>query len=653
MTMAQLLKLPLCRLTDGSGAIIANGRLYSYLTGTTTAAATYTTPALTTSHGPYAQADAGGLLPPIYLDPAVIYRFKAKTAGGAADVPGMDFDPAGAESAADFNFNQTGTGAVARTIEARMRDVISVKDFGAAGDGTTNDAAAFQAALDYAAALGGATVYAPSGRYLINTTLTIAAAVQSITIAGASKGGTVIVSGVVGAAAEPLIKITSSALFFTLRNLELQGNSLTGSSGNGHALACISPGGLAPSNVSLLDVAIRGFRGTGKDEAGSSIPACGWYAYRSTDFTAVNALIARCGMGVRFKEMDDSSFHGCLLDAHDYNCYYFETCHALSVHGGTAQDSGSAGATDGIVYVSGCESISWFGGEMKNGDPYLVNAGATNIVNNGISLNGLYLSQLDNMMGDTAIVVGNAVSGMSVENCYFLFVNTMSSATGIEIVQNAGGYDMGGLSIRGNEFVIGSGGTIAQCIYFNSLANRCDAPVIESNTFGNSASGSATNITDAILIVGDVRSARIQYNTFLAGSNWTITDAIHLGSSVANPVIVGNEYAGFGTLTNQVNNAGGVQYERRERASGCLLSGNATYDPANLADGAGVTTTVTVTGAALGDYVEGLSFSLDLQGILLTGYVSAANTVGVRFQNETGGAINLASGTLRAKVRTK
>lgn len=78
--------------------------------------------------------------------------------------------------------------------------------------------------------------------------------------------------------------------------------------------------------------------------------------------------------------------------------------------------------------------------------------------------------------------------------------------------------------------------------------------------------------------------------------------------------------------------------------------GSATYDPANLLDGAGATTTVTVTGAALGDFVTGVSFSLDLQGITLTAYVSAADTVAVRFQNETGGAIDLASGTIRVMV---
>lgn len=76
-------------------------------------------------------------------------------------------------------------------------------------------------------------------------------------------------------------------------------------------------------------------------------------------------------------------------------------------------------------------------------------------------------------------------------------------------------------------------------------------------------------------------------------------------------------------------------------------TGSATFNPSNLVDGAGETTTVTVTGAALGDLAFA-SFSLDLQAILLTAWVSATDVVSVRFQNETTGAVDLASGTLRA-----
>lgn len=81
----------------------------------------------------------------------------------------------------------------------------------------------------------------------------------------------------------------------------------------------------------------------------------------------------------------------------------------------------------------------------------------------------------------------------------------------------------------------------------------------------------------------------------------------------------------------------------------CELGFSATYDPPSLADGAGATTTVAAIGANVGDFAIA-SFSADLQGITVTAYVSAANVVTVRFQNESGGVIDLASGTLRVRV---
>lgn len=53
----------------------------------------------------------------------------------------------------------------ARTLENRFADIYNVKDFGAVGDGTTDNQAAFQAAVNAALAAGGGTIYIPKGTY--------------------------------------------------------------------------------------------------------------------------------------------------------------------------------------------------------------------------------------------------------------------------------------------------------------------------------------------------------------------------------------------------------------------------------------------------------------------------------------------------------
>lgn len=80
-----------------------------------------------------------------------------------------------------------------------------------------------------------------------------------------------------------------------------------------------------------------------------------------------------------------------------------------------------------------------------------------------------------------------------------------------------------------------------------------------------------------------------------------------------------------------------------------VLYASETHDFGSLADGVGETGSVAVNGAALGDVVL-VSFSLDLQDMILTAYVQAANVVEYRLQNESTGTIDLASGTIRVLV---
>jgi hypothetical protein len=104
----------------------------------------------------------------------------------------------------------------------------------------------------------------------------------------------------------------------------------------------------------------------------------------------------------------------------------------------------------------------------------------------------------------------------------------------------------------------------------------------------------------------------------------------------------------FGNLSNKKDGARLRDVVDALRTS--ALVGSVVYDAASLVDGAGATGTVTVTGARLGDFAE-VSFGLDMQGITCTAYVSAADTVSFRLQNESGGTIDLASTTVRALVR--
>ncbi len=69
----------------------------------------------------------------------------------------------GGASSQQITYNQGGVGSITRTAQSRLRDSISIKDFGAAGDGTTDDSAAFQAAE--LAAGSTAYIYLPEGVY--------------------------------------------------------------------------------------------------------------------------------------------------------------------------------------------------------------------------------------------------------------------------------------------------------------------------------------------------------------------------------------------------------------------------------------------------------------------------------------------------------
>lgn len=243
-----------------SGSVLTGGKLYTYLAGTTTPAATYTSAAGTTFNPNPIILDAAGRVPnsgEIWLGESVQYKFVLKdstdvligtydnvtginsnfvnynaleeiqtaTAGqtvfnltnsyqpgtntlsvfvdGVNQYDGSSYSytetnstrvtftqglhvgalvkfttavtlSAGVTASNLVTYQPAGTGAVATTVQAKLRQSVSVMDFGAVGNGTTDDTAAIQAAINSISANGNGTVDFPNGgTYKITSTITV------------------------------------------------------------------------------------------------------------------------------------------------------------------------------------------------------------------------------------------------------------------------------------------------------------------------------------------------------------------------------------------------------------------------------------------------------------------------------------------------
>jgi len=144
----------------------------------------------------------------------------------------------------NVTFTQAGTGAVKRTAQAKLRDIVSVKDFGAIGDGSTDDTAAIQAALDSlpnssggTTGSGGYTILFPPGVYKVTSAIRIGNP-------GAGKRLILTGPGLIGATGATLKNTTNSNVdiidassividTFSMYGLVLWGNGKGTGTGNG------------------------------------------------------------------------------------------------------------------------------------------------------------------------------------------------------------------------------------------------------------------------------------------------------------------------------------------------------------------------------------------------------------------------------------
>lgn len=218
------------QIFDNNGNVLSGGKIYTYEAGTTTPATTYTTPVGNTFNSNPIVANASGRLAnEIWLLVSGSYKFQLKDAndvliatydniptipqppilndatyisyeqgytvtagaftigatyritsvgttnfvaiGAAANVTGILFTATSVGSG-------TGTAEYSRTVQAKLQESVSVKDFGAVGDGVTDDTAAIQAALN----TGKPVIGIGGESYLLSSTL-------NMTINGGSFNG--------------------------------------------------------------------------------------------------------------------------------------------------------------------------------------------------------------------------------------------------------------------------------------------------------------------------------------------------------------------------------------------------------------------------------------------------------------------------------
>lgn len=405
------------------GIPLVGGKVYTYAAGTTTPLATYTTAAASTPNTNPVILDSRGEASIFFS--AANYKIVVKdsldsTIWTQDNLPGDQAATIVANLAASTGSSlvghiASGTGAVATTVQGKLRQIVSVKDFGAVGDGSTDDTTACQAAVTAVIAAGGGTVYFPAGTYLLNGTagadsytngilipfgaVNVYPLTSPVTLLGVYGGSTI------KAGSNGMILIRNSRNHTQIKNLTFDGNSKTSVIGIGNVpesivqnTTLVSNGYSKIQNVAINDTAIGimyqpGPTVTGSDSGcfyhevdnylGNQNNLHMWFAADSTAGTnrttrtvVSNSVMARGNTGVlitkgteidfiscNFEHFSTASANGSVLPSATPTCFNYADTNPANIRliGGYAED-----CDKNIVSASGYSQVALIGFSHTN-----------------------------------------------------------------------------------------------------------------------------------------------------------------------------------------------------------------------------------------------------------------------------------------------
>jgi hypothetical protein len=473
--------------------------------------------------------------------------------------------------AAGVRFIQAGSGAIVRTMQDKAREIVSVKDFGAVGDGTTDDTAAFVAAL-----ATGKDVYIPAGTYRITSSITLPTKCR---LFGAGVDRTIINSNIPG---DSLFKAEASgASFIHVSHMRLNGNGIVGGGGSGHCFNFIDPAPSSGSNtpqVSRLEnLWIDGFAGT--DDADHNgvikVNAAGVIQYDTLGVTCERVYISDCGHGFYMRKTQNCRILDCLvtdiqkaaLFAYDNENLIVDHCDLIDSQksGGTTDSGYPDGGVDtelaGVVVVVGGNNLVLANSKLKGfqGKALIV------LKEDGIAPNSPQniVIQGNWIRGDAQAdqphkaIYAVRIAGLAIRNNLFTPSNTGFSATRkyetIELYTPSSAPTFES-TIEGNVFLDAAGFDTAYNIKItgNSTA-RTHRTKITGNRFGaNSSRSSAMTVDNDVLVTSCLLEAsEISGNSFYAPTNVTRTACIAVSGATLRKVTIGPNVfqASGGTIT--------------------------------------------------------------------------------------------------------